>query len=97
MSRLAIIKIVFEAYFKAELVREHGAVLGILSLSLWLAMFLTPLWLFAPKSVNVSLFGSFAFIGILIFVSYTMASWDWGWQLRWFLYQGILELSLIHI
>lgn len=95
MSRLAVIKAVFEAYFKAELIREHGAVLSILSLSLWLTMFLTPLWLFAPKSVNASLFGSFAFVGILIFVSYTMASWDWGWQLRWLLYQGILEYVMV--
>lgn len=91
MSKLLVIKAVFEAYLKAELIRGRGAIFALISLSLWLTLFLAPLTFFTRESSSAPLVSGLVFVGILIFVSYTMASWDWGWELRWLLYQGILE------
>lgn len=95
MSKLVAIKAVLEAYLKAELIRERGAIFGFISLSLWLTLFLAPLTFFTKESAGTSLISGLVFIGILVFISYTMASWDWGWELRWLLYQGILEHVIV--
>lgn len=84
-------KEVFMAYFKAELLRSKGIVFGFLSLSLWLSLFTAPLILFRPSTMPPETVGAYAFAAVLIFLSYSVATWDWAWQLRWLMFQGILE------
>ena len=82
---------VLKAYFTAELLRNRGIVYGLLGLALWLALFLAPLTLFRSPSVSPGEVAAHALVAIAIFLAYSTATWDWAWQLRWLLFQGILE------
>ncbi len=86
--------IVFKAYVKAELLRNRGFLYAILSLSLWLMLFLAPIMLFMPQNVSKSYVASCIFVAIAVFLAYTMATWDWAWQLRWLINNGVFEYVL---
>ncbi len=91
---LMVSKEVFITYLKAELIRGKGAILGAISLMIWLVLFIAPVTLFRAVTTEPSEISSKAFIALLIFLSYTVATWDWAWELRWLNYQGILEYIL---
>ena len=82
---------VLKAYFTAELLRNRGIVYGLLGLALWLALFLAPITLFRSPSVPPGEVAAHGLVAIAIFLAYSTATWDWAWQLRWLLFQGILE------
>ncbi len=95
MSVAQALKAVLKAYVKAELLRSKGFVIGIFSLMLWLVMFLAPTALFRSPQVSPEVISAYALVAIAVFVSYSTATWDWAWELRWLMYQGILEHVLL--
>jgi ABC-2 type transport system permease protein len=84
-------KAVFKAYFTAELWRSSGLVYSLIQMSLWIVLFITPLALFAPPGTNPSLISGYAFVAVLVFMSYSTATWDWAWEVRWLMRTNILE------
>ncbi len=95
IEALRAAKAVFLAYLRAELIRGKGALLGATSLMIWLVLFITPATLFRSPSTSLTEVSTKIFTSIAIFLSYLVATWDWGWELRWLNYQGILEYVLI--
>ncbi len=85
------VKAVFKAYVTAELIRRSGFLYSILSMSLWILLFLAPLSLFASPSIDKGLIAGYAFTAVLVFSSYSTATWDWPWEIRWLMRNGILE------
>ncbi len=85
------VKAVLKAYFTTELLRSRGIVFGVLSTILWIILFTAPIILFSPPNINPGIVTAFAFTAVLVFLSYSTATWDWAWELRWLLTKGILE------
>lgn len=82
---------VFKAYFLSDIVRSRGLFYGLISLSLWLIIFLTPMSLFLGSGQDPSIVASYGFTAILIFLLYTIATWDFAAELRFLINQGVLE------
>lgn len=82
---------VLKAYVVSDLVRSSGFLFGALSMMLWILLLILPLALFAPSDVEVSELSSYAFTGLLIYVFFTTASWDWGAEIRFMINDGRLE------
>ena len=82
---------VFKAYVLSDLVRSKGFVFGLVSFSIWIAMFVTPISLFAGSGASKRELATYGFAAIFIFMSYSMATWDWAAELRWMINHGILE------
>ncbi len=95
MGRLEAVKQVFLAYLKAELIRSHGLVIGVLSLSVWLSLFIAPLLLFRPPGMPLERVSGLALTAVMIFIAYSVATWDWAWELRWLMFHGVLEHVIV--
>lgn len=86
-------KAVLLAYFVGELVRSKGLAYSLLSLAVWLSMFMIPASLFVkegtagPPSTGV-------LVGVAVFLAYSTATWDWAMLLRWLIQLGVLEYVL---
>lgn len=85
---------VFKAYFLSDIVRSRGLIYGLISLSLWLLIFLTPMSLFLGGEHDPSTVASYGFTAILIFLLYSIATWDFAAELRFLINQGVLEYYL---
>lgn len=92
-SLLRSAKAVLTAYFAAELIRSKGLIHGLLSLAVWLSVFVIPASLFI-ESTNVETVAAGMFVGVAVFLAYSMATWDWAMLLRWLLQLGVLEYVL---
>lgn len=88
-------KAIFVSYFKMEMIRESGFFLGLVSMSLWIMLFLLPIMLFREEGTSYSLIATYIFIGICIFQAYSVTSWDFGWSLRLAMFNGVLENILV--
>jgi len=86
---------VFKAYTLNDLVRSKGFIYGLISFSLWILLFILPVQLFLPRDVDPSMVASYGFTAIFIFLSYSIATWDWGAELRWMINHGILEYYIV--
>ena len=84
-------KAVLKAYFITELLRSRGLVFGIMSMVMWMVLFIAPLALFRPLDMPESMMSAYAFTAVIVFMSYSMATWDWAWELRWLMTRGLLE------
>ncbi len=84
-------KAVLKAYFTAELIRSRGFVYGLLSMAMWMMLFIAPIMLFTPPGVDEGLFAGYGFTAVLVFMSYSTVTWDWAWQLRWLMRSGIFD------
>lgn len=82
---------VLKAYFITELIRSRGLVFGLMNMILWILLFTAPLILFRPPNMDPSIISAYAFSAVLVFMSYSMATWDWAWVLRWLIARGLLE------
>ncbi|MEM1532589.1 MAG: ABC transporter permease [Desulfurococcaceae archaeon] len=82
---------VFKAYFLSDFVRSSGLLYGLLSMSMWILLFIVPMSLFAGPDVKGEAFSAYAFTAVLVFLSYNMATWDWAAELRWLINRGMLE------
>ncbi len=85
------VKAVFKAYFTTELIRSRGLVFGLMNMILWILLFMAPIILFRPPNIDPSIMSAYAFAAVLVFMSYSMATWDWAWELRWLMTRGLLE------
>ncbi len=90
-SLLAILK----AYLVTSLLRNKAIIIGVLQMTLWMILFISPMILFSRPSIPREFTAAYAFIAILVFISYNMASWDWAWSLRQMMIRGILEHYII--
>lgn len=81
----------FKAYFLSEFVRSRGFVYGLVGMALWITMFTTPIALFTTGDVEMSEIAARIFVGIMLFMFYGMASWDWAAELRWMINDGRIE------
>lgn len=82
---------VFKVYVYTELIRSKGLFFGLIGFSLWLILFIAPMMLFMGRDVEPGVVAGYAFTAILIFLSFSMATWDWAGEIRWLINQGILE------
>jgi len=83
------------AYFKAEMMREHGFWISLVGFTLWGLLFVGPVVLFAPSYMDKSITAGYVLTALLVFSSYMTATWDWSGHLRWMLRSGVLEHALI--
>lgn len=86
---------VFRAYMLNDLVRSKGFVYGLISFSMWIVMFVTPMYLFVGSNVDPSEIATYGFTAIFIFMVYSIATWDWAAELRWMINHGILEYYIV--
>lgn len=82
---------VFKAYFKVELIRSRGFIYGLLSMALWIVMFTMPIALFLGESSDLSEISARIFVGVMVFMFYSMATWDWAAEIRWMINDGRVE------
>ncbi len=85
---------VFKAYLASELLRSRGFLYGIMGLVVWMIFFMLPIALFAPPDTPPSVIAGYAFAAVLVFISYSMASWDWAFEIRDLMMRGILDYVL---
>jgi len=81
---------VLRAYFTAELIRSRGLVYGLLSLAVWISIFVVPTTLFAEEGTTEWVAGG-VLVGVAMFLAYSTATWDWAMLLRWLVQLGVLE------
>ena len=93
MIRAAIT--ILKAYMVASLLRNKAMVISILQMALWMALFISPMILFSSPLTPKGVTAAYAFIAVLVFLSYNMAGWDWAWSLRQMMARGILEHFMI--
>jgi ABC-2 type transport system permease protein len=84
---------VLRAYFTAELVRSRGLVYGLLSLAVWISVFVVPTTLFSEEGATERVAGG-VLVGVAVFLAYSTATWDWAMLLRWLVQLGVLEYVL---
>ena len=89
------VRAVLKAYLTAELLRNYGLVLSLLSLALWMTLFIAPIILFAPPTMSPNTIAGYAFAAVLVFLSYSMATQDWTWELRWLMMSGMMEYIIV--
>ncbi|MCY0868789.1 MAG: ABC transporter permease [Desulfurococcus sp.] len=89
------IRAVLKAYFTSELVRSSGFIYGMLSMSLWIVLFVAPIELFASPGVDRSVIAGYMFTAVLVFSSYSTATWDLAWEIRWSMRSGVLEYYIV--
>lgn len=82
---------VFKSYFVSDIVRRKGFIYVLLSFSFWIILFITPVSLFIERDVDRSVVSTYAFASVLIFMAYSVASWDWAAEIRWMINDGTLE------
>jgi len=82
---------VLRAYVLSDLVRSRGFIYGSISFALWITFFTAPMTLFMGREVSPSTAASYGFTAVLIFLTYSAATWDWAAELRWMLNSGVLE------
>ncbi|MEM1696952.1 MAG: ABC transporter permease [Desulfurococcaceae archaeon] len=82
---------VFKAYLLSEFLRSRGFIYGLVSLALWLSIFVLPMLLFIGETADPSWVSAGMFIGIMMFLFYSTASWEWAAELRWMISDGRIE------
>ncbi|MEM0004866.1 MAG: ABC transporter permease [Desulfurococcaceae archaeon] len=82
---------VFKAYFVSEFIRSRGFIYGLMSMALWITMFSAPVIMFTGSDVNVNEVATRIFIGIMLFLFFSTASWDWAAEIRWMINEGRIE------
>lgn len=82
---------VFKAYAVSELVRSKGFIYGFIGFSLWIVLFIAPMSLFVDPGHSTTDIATYGFTAILIFMFYSIATWDWAAELRWMINRGMLE------
>jgi len=82
---------VLKAYFLSEFIRSRGFIYGLISMGLWIVLFSMPIALFTPPDVDKSVMASRMFVGLMLFVYFSAATWDWAAELRWMIIEGRIE------
>lgn len=82
---------VFRAYFISEFIRSKGFIYGLISMALWITMLSMPIMMFTGNEVDVNEVATRIFIGIMLFLFFSTASWDWAAEIRWMINEGRID------
>jgi len=82
---------VLKAYVLSDLVRSRGLFYGLMGISLWILLFTLPVTLFADPGSDPGFLSAQVFTGIMVFLFYSAATWDWAAEIRWMINDGRLE------
>jgi len=82
---------ILKAYVLSDLVRSRGLMYGLMGIALWILLFTLPVTLFADPESDPGLLSMQIFTGIMVFLFYTAATWDWAAEIRWMINDGRLE------
>jgi len=82
---------IFKAYFMVELVRSRGIVYGLLSMAMWIILFTMPIALFSSDTIELGDVSARIFTGVIVFMFYGMATWDWAAEIRWMINEGRVD------
>jgi ABC-2 type transport system permease protein len=69
-------------------------IVGLLGISVWILLFTAPINLFKPPDTPIEYVSANIFVSILVFLSYSMAAWDWASELRSIAVTGVFEYML---
>lgn len=79
----------------SDIIRAKGGIISLAGISLWLALMILPISLFANPQMKPEEVASFIFGGILVFNIYSVATWDWAWEIRKLINYGVLENLIV--
>lgn len=82
---------VLKAYALSDLVRSRGLFYGLMGISLWILLFTLPVTLFTDPGSEPGFLSTQIFTGIMVFLFYSAATWDWAAEIRWMINDGRLE------
>jgi len=82
---------VLKAYALSDLVRSRGLFYGLLGISLWILLLTLPITLFADPGNDPGFLSAQVFTGVMVFLFYSAATWDWAAEIRWMINDGRLE------
>jgi ABC-2 type transport system permease protein len=82
---------VLKAYALSELARSRGIVYGLVGIALWILLFTLPASLFTEPDSDPAHVSAQIFTGVMIFLFYSVATWDWAVELRWMINDGRVE------
>lgn len=82
---------IFKAYFISEFIRSKGFIYGLIGMALWITMFSMPVMMFTGDNVNFNDVATRIFVGIMLFLFFSTASWDWAAEIRWMINEGRIE------
>jgi len=84
-----------KAYTLADLIRAKGVIFSLIGLAFWLILLILPITLFARPDFAPSTIAAYIFCGILVFNVYSIATWDWAWEMRLLINNNVLEYIIV--
>jgi ABC-2 type transport system permease protein len=91
---IELVKTLLKLYIARDLVRGRGLIISLLSISIWIILFTAPINLFKPPDTPIEDVSTNIFVSILVFLSYSMAAWDWASELMSIAVTGVFEYML---
>lgn len=85
---------IFRAYMLSDLVRSSGFITGLVVMTLWICLLILPMALFLEGDAY-STASSYAFVALMIYLLYVVATWDWAAELRYMINDGRLEYYIV--
>ena len=82
---------VLRAYVISDLLRSRGLVYGLMGITLWILLFTLPITLFTDPGIDRGVLSAQVFTGVMVFLFYSAATWDWAAEIRWMINDGRLE------
>lgn len=82
---------VCRAYVLTDLVRGKGFVFSLIGMSMWMMLFMPSVALFIDPSADPGTVAGYGLAAMLVFLFYSVATWDWAAELRWMINDGRLE------
>ncbi|RLG75848.1 MAG: ABC transporter permease [Thermoprotei archaeon] len=81
----------FKLYTVSDIIRGKSGIISLAGISLWLILIILPVSLFANPQIGLGRVAAFIFGGILVFNVYSVATWDWAWEIRKLINYNVLE------
>ncbi|MEM2739717.1 MAG: ABC transporter permease [Candidatus Bathyarchaeia archaeon] len=69
-------------------------IVGLLGIAVWLSLFTAPITLFRPLDTPIGYVSANIFLSVIVFLSYSLATWDWASELKSIAVTGVLEYML---
>ena len=85
----------FKLYTVSDIIRGKSGIISLAGISLWLTLLILPVSLFANPQIGLGRVAAFIFGGILVFNVYSVATWDWAWEIRKLINYNVLEYLIV--
>lgn len=95
MEAARIAWVSFKLYTVSDIVRGKSGIVSLAGISLWLILLILPVSLFANPQIGLGRVAAFIFGGILVFNVYSVATWDWAWEIRKLINYNVLEYLIV--